>query len=341
MVQNALPFHLGSGWRNAWMAAYGHGRPLAIEVGAARLHLLETQARLGPLRTTLLRSPTNLQTGHFGLDGDPPSANDLATLPRRLFQTSGASQVVLDYVGEDTPLHRAAMAWSIRHLTTVDAFARTSLVDCTGSWDAYLGAGGKSLRSYWKHCQREIFDNGTLALQRHRETPGLDAVLDEMFALEAAGWKGRAGSAILDDPAEELFYRQLARAAAERGALRILLLREGERLLAYDFALKTGETMMALKIAYDEAVGRLPLGHMLTLAHIHESFTAPEIARYDMLGNSLQVPEHKRRFATGHPLLYRVRLFARTPLGLALYAFYRARRQAKAMRDALRQRRRR
>jgi hypothetical protein len=320
------PFHLGPEWRQVWMAAYGEGEPLRFEAGEAELHLLR--------QGKLLKSPTNLQTCYFGLAGGPPDPEALATLPSAMLRGTGVRQVVIDYVEEASPLYEAARRWRDSHLVSMELFARTSLVDCTVGWDAFLASRGKSVHKYWKACARELAQGGPLRVEYFRGGPELSALLDEMFALEAAGWKGREGTAVLNSAADTRFYTELAHRAAQVGALRIALLREGEALRAYEYCIVSGGTVFAMKVAYDETSPKRSFGNCLAIAHIRDCMSE-DFAVYDVLGNGLTIAEHKQRFCNRFKPIYRIRLFARTPAALALHALHRARPYAKALRDRL------
>jgi CelD/BcsL family acetyltransferase involved in cellulose biosynthesis len=319
----AEPFHLSEGWARCWAAAYGSGRP--VEDGALRMELRE--GRLGPLRFPLLASATNLQTCYFDSAGALPE-----DLPERLLAT-GAEQAMIEWLAEDSGLLAAARRWE--GLVTVDPFAISPLADCRGGFESYLARTGSTMRKYWKACRRQVIE-GPLDFSIVRGGPGLGALLGEMFALEAQGWKGRDGSAILCSAADSAFYTALAHEAAAAGALRIALLREEGRLVAYEYCILGGESVLALKVAYDESRARLQPGHLLALMNIRDACADPALGWYDMLGNGMGVADYKRRFATDYRTLYRVRLFAPTAVGRLLHALYRARPFAKAVRERAR-----
>ena len=330
----AEPFHLSAGWARCWAEAYGEGEAIELPLGGGRLRLAGAQGRFGPLRFPLLTSATNLQTCYFDVAG-AATAEALASLPARLLAT-GAVQVRIDWLDASSRLLAAGHAWRRRrHRVTVEPFAVSPLADCRGSFEAYLGRAGSSVRKYWKACRRMILE-GPIEFRIVTGGTGLSALVDEMFALEAAGWKGREGTAILSKDEDARFYRALAFAAAEAGALRIATLREEGRLLAYEYCVVGGGSVLAMKVGYDESRGRLQPGHMVALMNIREACGDPAIAWYDMLGNGMRVAQYKRRFATDYRTLHRVRLFAETPMGGLLYALYRARPFAKALRDRLR-----
>jgi CelD/BcsL family acetyltransferase involved in cellulose biosynthesis len=292
------------------------------------------KGRLGPLRFPLLASPTNLQTCYFDLDGGEAPAEELDALADRMLAT-GAAQVRLDWLSEGARLLDAAATWARRHPIVVEPFAISPLASCSGDFESYLARTGSSVRKYWKACRRHVL-SGPIEFEIVTGGPGLAKLVDEMFALEASGWKGREGSAILSLPADAHFYRSLAFAAAEAGALRIATLREEGRLLAYEYSLVGGDTILAMKVGYDESRSRLQPGHMIALLNIRDACEDPAIAWYDMLGNSMRIAEYKRRFATDYRTICRIRLFSRTGTGRLLYALYRSKPLMKALRGRVR-----
>ena len=328
------PFHLSDAWARCWTEAYGSGRPLHFLPGRARLRMEHRAEPLGPLRLPLLASATNLQTCYFDLDGGA-SAEALDGLPGRLLAI-GAHQVRIDWLAEGSPLLEAAQRWQAAgHLALVEPFAVSPLADCRDPFEDYLARTGSTLRKVWKSCRRHVLE-GPLDFAIVAGGAGLGALLEEMFALEAAGWKGRAGQAILCKGADRKFYTALGHAAAQAGALRIATLRDGPRLLAYEYCLVSGDAVLAMKVGYDESRARLQPGHMAALLNIADACADPALAWYDMLGNGMRVADYKRRFATGYRRLYRIRLFSPGPTGRLLHAAYRAKPLAKAVRDRLR-----
>jgi CelD/BcsL family acetyltransferase involved in cellulose biosynthesis len=330
----AEPFHLSESWQLRWAEAYAEGAPVVVPVGSARLRLRLHERGLGPCRFRLLTSATNLQTCYFDLQGGYASEEALEALPNALLEI-GATQARIDWLMEDSALLAAGRGWREGHLVTLEPFAVSPLADCRDDFEVYLGRAGSSLRKYWKACCRHIL-NGPIEFRIVTGGAGLGSLLDEMFALEASGWKGREGTAILSKAEDTRFYRTLAFDAEAAGALRIATLREEGRLLAYEYCVVGQDRILAMKVGYDEARGRLQPGHMVALMNIRDACSDPAISWYDMLGNGMRVAEYKRRFATDYVTLWRVRLFARTPAGWLLYALYRAKPLAKELRNRCR-----
>lgn len=96
------------------------------------------------------------------------------------------------------------------------------------------------------------------------EVSTLDQHLEELFRLEASGWKGREGSAILCHPHIHRFYTEYARSAAEAGMLRLFFLRIGGKTVAARLAVEHSKRLWDLRMGYDESFSRCAPGVLLT-----------------------------------------------------------------------------
>jgi CelD/BcsL family acetyltransferase involved in cellulose biosynthesis len=90
-----------------------------------------------------------------------------------------------------------------------------------------------------------------------------EPLLNEAFRVEAAGWKGRAESALLDDDLRRLFYRRYAGRAAHKRILRLCFMRIDGEAVAMQFAVQCGRSFFLLKMGYDERFFRCSPGHLL------------------------------------------------------------------------------
>lgn len=116
----------------------------------------------------------------------------------------------------------------------------------------------------------EVVSPGEAALERH---------LDDAFRVEAAGWKGRAGTAILSDPRTKRFWTEFAHTAARLGILRLFFLRIGNATAAIRIAAEYAGRLWDWKIGYDERWARYSPGILLT----HETLRYASEQRLDAL----------------------------------------------------------
>jgi CelD/BcsL family acetyltransferase involved in cellulose biosynthesis len=87
--------------------------------------------------------------------------------------------------------------------------------------------------------------------------------LKQFFDLEAAGWKGREGSAINCEPETQAFYNQIARQGADGGYFCLHSLEVNGTMAAGAFSVMTQDCFFPMKVAYNEALHRGGPGHLL------------------------------------------------------------------------------
>jgi CelD/BcsL family acetyltransferase involved in cellulose biosynthesis len=88
--------------------------------------------------------------------------------------------------------------------------------------------------------------------------------LNEVFRIEAACWKGRAGTAVLMDRRQHRFYQEFGYRAAALGILRLFFLNIGDSRAAARVAIEYADRLWELKIGYDERFAKCSPGILLT-----------------------------------------------------------------------------
>jgi CelD/BcsL family acetyltransferase involved in cellulose biosynthesis len=110
--------------------------------------------------------------------------------------------------------------------------------------------------------------------------------LELFLALEASGWKGRRGTAILADSRDSAFYRSMVRGLAREGKAQVHFIEAGARIAAGCVVLRSGGQAWYVKTAFDEQLGAASPGALL-------AFKVGERARADaslMLVDSCTLP---------------------------------------------------
>jgi CelD/BcsL family acetyltransferase involved in cellulose biosynthesis len=123
----------------------------------------------------------------------------------------------------------------------------------------------------------------------------LETELARGFAVEASGWKGESGTAILSNPRTAVFYREVAESFAERGELRLSRIVLDGHWAAFDLCLLHGGRLYLLKTGYDERFRRLAPGLVMRLSTIERCFELG-LEAHELLGDDT---EWKRKFDTG------------------------------------------
>jgi hypothetical protein len=104
-----------------------------------------------------------------------------------------------------------------------------------------------------------------------------DGALSTFIGLEAAGWKGRNGTAFASQPDHAELFRDVCTGFRDAGRFQLLALMAGDRPAALKCNLLAGDEVFCFKIAYDEAYARFSPGVQLeegTVAVFHDQMSA-------------------------------------------------------------------
>jgi len=130
--------------------------------------------------------------------------------------------------------------------------------------DAYFEASmsGKKRKELRRQHAR-LAELGTLEFARREDGEGIEDWADQFLALEAAGWKGREGSALACDAANAAFFRRALAGAAGTGRLERLTLGLDGQPIAMLANFITPPGAYSFKTAYDETYARFSPGVLL------------------------------------------------------------------------------
>jgi CelD/BcsL family acetyltransferase involved in cellulose biosynthesis len=310
----ARPFDLHC-WYMAWWSAFGDGDELAVctarrngeLVGAFPLR--SGDAGIGPL--------ANVHTPSFRpLARDPEAMEQLVTAAIERNGRRGVQMIALP--AEDPSVARLASgAREASMVPFVEPAYASPTVDTAGDFDAWRAQSkrrwGAPLERFRRKMGRDFAADFTIV-----EPPAeLEAELDDGFRVEASGWKGRAGTAILSDPATEAFYREVAREFERRGELRISRIELDGRTAAFDLCVLHDARLYLLKTGFDEDFRRLAPGLVMRLSIIERCFELG-LRSHELLGGE---SEWKAKFETGKHPHVTLHAYRRNPVGLARYAY--------------------
>lgn len=133
----------------------------------------------------------------------------------------------------------------------------------------------------WRRQLRILSSLGKLKFKSVRNASEIKHATERFLFLEAAGWKGRAGTALLCDPSLATFTRAMTRQAARTGNCRIDALEIDDQPVAMAIVLQGGSRSWLWKIAYDETHARLSPGVHLIRTLTRQQTVNPVIAATD------------------------------------------------------------
>lgn len=278
--------HLGSGRRPSLVFVWaGAGRAPADLLG-----ICAVLDRAGPTRTLAASWIHELSTlGTPLLDAARAGAALRALLLWAGGGLAGARGLVIRALPADGPTAaalRGAAAETGHTLAVLDTAERAVLR--RGAVRAGLAGlspkGAKELRRQ----RRRLAERGTLTYASARDGNALRDAVERFLALEAAGWKGAAGTALLARTGHTAFARTASRLLGRRGLWRVDSLTLDGAPVAMALLLRAGGVDFLWKIAYREEMARLSPGVQLVL-HITEAQLGDAAVS---LTDSCAVPRH-------------------------------------------------
>jgi CelD/BcsL family acetyltransferase involved in cellulose biosynthesis len=276
----ATPF-LRPGWVAAWARAFA---PRRLEILAASrdgrlVGVLPVVRGLGGAR-----SATNAHSPHFEVLGDDPA------VVRRLVDELYAGRprsVTLAYLDPAQEGCAAVLAGAraARYRVTARIMLRSPYVAVDGDHDAYLRARRAGFLADLRRRRRRLAEQGEVTFEASQGGTSSGAVLDELLALEATGWKAARGTAIASRASTQRFYADVTAWAAARGIVRLLVLRLDGRPLAALLGVQDDGVHYLLKGGFDLAYARYSPGQLVLAEAIGHAF-ADGLRRVELGGGA-------------------------------------------------------
>lgn len=131
------------------------------------------------------------------------------------------------------------------------------------TYDAFLAGLSSGRRKDLRRRRRRLAEIGDVSARSHTHSAGLQQAVEVFLTLEAAGWKGKRGTAFASRPDTAAFARTLF--CCDHGPVtgRADLLLLDARPIAASLALVSGRTAYLLKTTYDESLSRFGPGVLL------------------------------------------------------------------------------
>jgi CelD/BcsL family acetyltransferase involved in cellulose biosynthesis len=306
LARGAPPF-LQPGWIAAWWNAFGEGELIILSVRRdGRLVGVLPLAR----RHGVLHSTTNWHSPLYGAVTEDRAAGQ--ALAEALFQQR-ARRVHLNFLAGDAPFNEdfRAAADASGHRLAERVVMRSPYVELTGDWETYWRSRSRNMRKGLRRRRNRLEELGEVSVEVAAGEEALGR-LDEAFALEVSGWKGREGTAIISRPETKRFYEEVARWAAEKGTLRLATLRLDDRALAMHLSIEAGDDYFTLKVGYEAEFEKLAPSKVLDQEMIEYAFTS-KLSSFELLGDA---DPYKLDWADELHERIELQAFTRSPLGL-------------------------
>lgn len=164
------------------------------------------------------------------------------------------------------PMHAAleAVVASDRRKMAIVHREERAMLASELSPEAYLetSLSGKKRKELRRQANR-LAEEGEVVFERSTGADGIGEWCDGFLSLEAAGWKGKAGSALACADGTARLFRESLEGAASHGRLERLTLRLNGKPLAMLATFVTPPGAFSYKTAFDEAFARYSPGVLL------------------------------------------------------------------------------
>ncbi|QAU38787.1 GNAT family N-acetyltransferase [Bradyrhizobium guangdongense] len=240
---------------------------------------------------------------------DRDASVEAATRLLQRARKAGAHALIL----RDVALDGAAMA-SLKEalgrdrLTSrvLSSYVRASL-DATQDGDRLLqeALGAKKLKELRRQRHR-LEEHGAISFDVARKVDEIKPALETFLQLEASGWKGKRGTALLQDAGDAAFIRRAVPALAETAQCEIVTLHAGATPVAAGIVLRHQDRAFFFKLGIDERFARYSPGVQLTLDLTRHLCADPVIASADSTASAdhpMINPIWRGRFAIGDVLI--------------------------------------
>jgi len=241
------------------------------------------------------------------IDRDAPI--EAATRLLQQAREAGAHALVLN----DVALEGAAMA-SLNQVLNRDSlkprvlgsYIRASL-DATQDGETLLrdALGTKKLKEL-RRLRHRLEEHGPVVFEVARRPDEIGPALETFLQLEASGWKGKRGTALIQHAGDAAFIRRAVPALAETAQCEIVSLRAGTIPVAAGIVLRHQDRAFFFKLGIDEGFARYSPGVQLTLDLTRHLCADPAIASADSMASAdhpMINPIWRGRFAIGDVLI--------------------------------------
>jgi CelD/BcsL family acetyltransferase involved in cellulose biosynthesis len=251
------------------------------------------------------QAPLGLWVQRPGLDLETAMASLMRRLPRFTL-LAGLLQLDPDLVARPADSGR---------LRTQD-YIRTARVSISTAFDSYWQQRGKNLQQNMRKQRSRLQKEGVQAtLDVITAATDVAQAIADYGRLESAGWKATGGTAVHPDNAQGSFYRRALEQACARGAGCIYRYRFGDTPIAMDLCVRSGDTLVILKTAYDETLKGFSPAMLMRQESFERIFGDGRTRRIEFYG---RVMEWHTRLTDEIRALYHVNVYRWSLLPAAL-----------------------
>jgi CelD/BcsL family acetyltransferase involved in cellulose biosynthesis len=283
-------------WEQAVDAsARGRSNVLALGARNAARALTALLPVISAWRAFKLPLPVLVSADPYGdlttplIDGQAPADAARALLAQA--RACGAHAIVLRHVAiEGAAVKAVAAALGEQGLAPIALRAQQrAALDATAEAERLLrdALGSKKLKELRRQHNR-LAEHGPVTFEVAATPEDVSSAIETFLLLEASGWKGDRGTALLQHDGDAAFMRRATVAMAARRQCEIVTLRAGDVPVAAGVVLRHQDRAFWFKLGVDERFARYSPGVQLALELTRHLCADPDIS----LADSTALPGH-------------------------------------------------
>lgn len=187
-------------------------------------------------------------------------------------RVAGAAMFLhLPQIPRDGPANAAlgaVLSETGRRAVIVEENERAMLFSKANAEDYLAQSMSTKKRKELRRQHKRLGEKGALIFERTQDADGMDAWIADFLNLEAAGWKGDAGSALASAADTRAFFTDSLTGAAKYGRLERLTMRLDGKPIAMLANFVTPPGVFSFKTAFDETYSRYSPGLLIQIENL-------------------------------------------------------------------------
>jgi CelD/BcsL family acetyltransferase involved in cellulose biosynthesis len=191
--------------------------------------------------------------------------------------------IEMNHLRADSPTLRSLSRNGAEYRILDQSDGLASYIPIDGDFEKFRAGLSKNFRHNLSKQARKLNKLSGVRYVTVWGTDGLEENLKKFMVIEAAGWKGRERTAILNFPDLVAFYSTLTGRLGEEEWLEWEFLHGEDRVLAANLTVRFKRKLGLWKIAYDEKYAECAPGNILFERLFKDSFEKGEIGEIDLI----------------------------------------------------------
>jgi len=197
---------------------------------------------------------------------------------------------LIDFLQQDTT------RINVNNLTNIhkSAYISTGKLDIPADYQEFFNQLGKNMRqNHNKIINRCAKSNTDLSIKLINQPHEMQDVINHFARFESSGWKGEQGTAVGLNNSQGKFYCELLSNYAQQGLAEAWYYLVDQEVVAADLCIKSDNTLIILKTAYNEQFKKLSPALQLKFEIFkHHSQQQTQITTVEFFGKAMEW--HKR-----------------------------------------------